>query len=127
MYDIMEEEEFEFEAVELPDITVELPDIACCFCPQAEFNGKSDSLFFNDGVRRIDFVLVYEDEDMKEIDKNRMFQKRKVSAYLVADCESKHPYSLSTWSAGFCLTEVKNSIPTVLWKSMFEIKCSFTM
>lgn len=110
----MEEEEFEFEAVELPDITVELPDIACCFCPQAEFNGKSDSLFFNDGVRRIDFVLVYEDEDMKEIDKNRMFQKRKVSAYLVADCESKHPYSLSTWSAGFCLTEVKNSIPTVL-------------
>uniref|UniRef100_A0A8C7DFH7 Anoctamin n=1 Tax=Oncorhynchus kisutch TaxID=8019 RepID=A0A8C7DFH7_ONCKI len=77
MYDIMEEEEFEFEAVELPDITVELPDIACCFCPQAEFNGKSDSLFFNDGVRRIDFVLVYEDEDMKEIDKNRTFQKRK--------------------------------------------------
>uniref|UniRef100_A0A8C7VG61 Anoctamin n=1 Tax=Oncorhynchus mykiss TaxID=8022 RepID=A0A8C7VG61_ONCMY len=75
MYDIMEEEEFE--AVELPDITVELPDIACCFCPQAEFNGKSDSLFFNDGVRRIDFVLVYEDEDMKEIDKNRTFQKRK--------------------------------------------------
>ncbi|XP_014009011.1 anoctamin-6 [Salmo salar] len=44
---------------------------------KAEFNGKSDSLFFNDGVRRIDFVLVYEDEDMKEIDKNRMFQKRK--------------------------------------------------
>lgn len=79
----MEEEEFEFEAVELPDITVELPDIACCFCPQAEFNGKSDSLFFNDGVRRIDFVLVYEDEDMKEIDKNRTFQKRKVSAFLV--------------------------------------------
>nr|XP_046152893.1 anoctamin-6-like isoform X2 [Oncorhynchus gorbuscha] len=45
---------------------------------KAEFNGKSDSLFFNDGVRRIDFVLVYEDEDMKEIDKNRTFQKRKV-------------------------------------------------
>ncbi|XP_021432672.1 anoctamin-6 isoform X2 [Oncorhynchus mykiss] len=44
---------------------------------KAEFNGKSDSLFFNDGVRRIDFVLVYEDEDMKEIDKNRTFQKRK--------------------------------------------------
>uniref|UniRef100_A0A8C7SUT2 Anoctamin n=1 Tax=Oncorhynchus mykiss TaxID=8022 RepID=A0A8C7SUT2_ONCMY len=83
MYEIMEEEEFEFEAVELPDITVELPDIACCFCPQAEFNGKSDSLFFNDGVRRIDFVLVYEDEDMKEIDKNRTFQKRKVSASLM--------------------------------------------
>uniref|UniRef100_A0A8C7PHT2 Anoctamin n=1 Tax=Oncorhynchus mykiss TaxID=8022 RepID=A0A8C7PHT2_ONCMY len=46
--------------------------------PKVEkFNGKSDSLFFNDGVRRIDFVLVYEDEDMKEIDKNRTFQKRK--------------------------------------------------
>ncbi|CAB1346072.1 unnamed protein product [Coregonus sp. 'balchen'] len=44
---------------------------------KVEFNGKSDSLFFNDGVRRIDFVLVYEDEDMKEIDKNRTFQKRK--------------------------------------------------
>ncbi|KAK6291157.1 hypothetical protein J4Q44_G00384530 [Coregonus suidteri] len=44
---------------------------------KAEFNGKSDSLFFNDGVRRIDFVLVYEDEDMKEIDKNQTFQKRK--------------------------------------------------
>ncbi|XP_041716974.2 anoctamin-6 isoform X2 [Coregonus clupeaformis] len=44
---------------------------------KAEFNGKSDSLFFNDGVRRIDFSLVYEDEDMKEIDKNRTFQKRK--------------------------------------------------
>uniref|UniRef100_A0A4W5JIK9 Anoctamin n=1 Tax=Hucho hucho TaxID=62062 RepID=A0A4W5JIK9_9TELE len=82
-YDIMEEEEFEFEAVELPDITMELPDIACCFCPQAEFNGKSDSLFFNDGVRRIDFVLVYEDEDMKETDKNITFQKRKVSASLM--------------------------------------------
>uniref|UniRef100_A0A8C7CEQ6 Anoctamin n=1 Tax=Oncorhynchus kisutch TaxID=8019 RepID=A0A8C7CEQ6_ONCKI len=87
MYDIMEEEEFEAVelpdiTVELPDITVELPDITCCFFPQAEFNGKSDSLFFNDGVRRIDFVLVYEDEDMKEIDKNRTFQKRKVSAFL---------------------------------------------
>uniref|UniRef100_A0A671UCB1 Anoctamin n=1 Tax=Sparus aurata TaxID=8175 RepID=A0A671UCB1_SPAAU len=37
-----------------------------CFCPQTEFNDKEDSLFFNDGVRRIDFILVYEDEDKKE-------------------------------------------------------------
>uniref|UniRef100_A0A665X1E7 Anoctamin n=1 Tax=Echeneis naucrates TaxID=173247 RepID=A0A665X1E7_ECHNA len=58
MYKIMEEEEFEFQPTELSD------DL--CFCPQAEFNNKPDSLFFNDGVRRIDFILVYEDEDKKE-------------------------------------------------------------
>ncbi|XP_071382280.1 anoctamin-6 [Centroberyx affinis] len=44
---------------------------------QAEFNDKPDSLFFNDGVRRIDFVLVYEDEDKKEFEKRHTFHRRK--------------------------------------------------
>ncbi|KAM3587487.1 uncharacterized protein V6R79_006729 [Siganus canaliculatus] len=43
----------------------------------AEFNDKPDSLFFNDGVRRIDFILVYEDEDKKDFDKRHAFQRRK--------------------------------------------------
>lgn len=43
----------------------------------AEFNDKPDSLFFNDGVRRIDFILVYEDEDKKDFEKRHTFQRRK--------------------------------------------------
>uniref|UniRef100_A0AAQ5YLB3 Anoctamin n=1 Tax=Amphiprion ocellaris TaxID=80972 RepID=A0AAQ5YLB3_AMPOC len=43
---------------------------------QAEFNGKPDSLFFNDGVRRIDFILVYEDEDKKDFEKRHTFARR---------------------------------------------------
>ncbi|XP_030296332.1 anoctamin-6 [Sparus aurata] len=42
-----------------------------------EFNDKEDSLFFNDGVRRIDFILVYEDEDKKEFEKRHTFQRKK--------------------------------------------------
>ncbi|KAF6735236.1 Anoctamin-6 [Oryzias melastigma] len=42
-----------------------------------EFNEKPESLFFNDGVRRIDFILVYEDEDKKEFEKRSMYMRRK--------------------------------------------------
>ncbi|KAM4569542.1 anoctamin-6 [Odontesthes bonariensis] len=42
-----------------------------------DFNDKPDSLFFNDGVRRIDFILVYEDEDKKDFDKRHSSQKHK--------------------------------------------------
>ncbi|KAI5945578.1 anoctamin-6 isoform X2 [Manis javanica] len=48
-----------------------------------EFNGKPDSLFFNDGQRRIDFILVYEDECRKETNKkgSNEKQRRKRQAY----------------------------------------------
>ncbi|XP_075967807.1 anoctamin-6 [Anarhichas minor] len=42
-----------------------------------EFNGKPDSLFFNDGVRRIDFILVHGDEDKEDFDKRYTFQRHK--------------------------------------------------
>lgn len=70
MYGRMVDEVYEFPASELPDEP--------CFCSQAEFNGKPDSLFFNDGVRRIDFILVYEDEDKKDYEKRQALQPRKV-------------------------------------------------
>lgn len=73
MYDIMEEEIYEYQAADLSSEP--------CFCPQTEFNDKEDSLFFNDGVRRIDFILVYEDEDKKEFEKRHTFQRKKVDLF----------------------------------------------
>ncbi|GAB1299770.1 Anoctamin-6 [Apodemus speciosus] len=48
-----------------------------------EFDEKADSLFFTDGQRRIDFILVYEDESKKENNKKgtNEKQKRKRQAY----------------------------------------------
>ncbi|XP_059834473.1 anoctamin-6 isoform X1 [Hypanus sabinus] len=37
-----------------------------------EFNGNEDSVFFADGQRRIDFILVYEEEQKKPGDQKRM-------------------------------------------------------
>ncbi|KAJ8245407.1 hypothetical protein GJAV_G00270410 [Gymnothorax javanicus] len=44
---------------------------------KVQFDGLTDSLFFNDRTRRIDFVLVYEDEDRKDFEKRHTFQRRK--------------------------------------------------
>lgn len=68
----MEEDEEEY-----VDQPADLPD-GPHFYPQVEFNDKPESLFFNDGIRRIDFILVYEDEDKKEFEKRTMSQRRKV-------------------------------------------------
>uniref|UniRef100_A0A8C7ZGF4 Anoctamin n=1 Tax=Oryzias sinensis TaxID=183150 RepID=A0A8C7ZGF4_9TELE len=71
IYNIMEEDEEEY-----VDQPADLPG-GPHFYPQVEFNDKPESLFFNDGIRRIDFILVYEDEDKKEFEKRNMYQRRR--------------------------------------------------
>ncbi|KAJ8261623.1 hypothetical protein GJAV_G00156420 [Gymnothorax javanicus] len=64
MYGVMAEE-YEIEEAEAPDSS---------FVYQTtDFNGDGDSPFFSDGKRRIDFILVYEEEkDQSELQKSRI-------------------------------------------------------
>ncbi|KFU96097.1 Anoctamin-6, partial [Chaetura pelagica] len=55
-----------------------VPDQQNLHTPEwADFEGKPDSLFFSDGQRRIDFILVYEDESKKITHKRSYHKKQK--------------------------------------------------
>ncbi|KAM6094179.1 anoctamin-6 isoform 2-T2 [Chlamydotis macqueenii] len=61
-----------------------VPDQQNLHTPEwADFDNEPDTLFFSDGQRRIDFVLVYEDESKKITHKrsDRKKQKRKRQVY----------------------------------------------
>uniref|UniRef100_A0A8D2NN24 Anoctamin n=1 Tax=Zosterops lateralis melanops TaxID=1220523 RepID=A0A8D2NN24_ZOSLA len=61
-----------------------VPDQQNLHTPEwVDFDDKTDTLFFKDGQRRIDFVLVYEDESKKMTHKrsDRKKQKRKRQVY----------------------------------------------
>uniref|UniRef100_A0A8C8RKP2 Anoctamin n=1 Tax=Pelusios castaneus TaxID=367368 RepID=A0A8C8RKP2_9SAUR len=58
-------------------------------CGDVEFDQKPDSLFFNDGQRRIDFVLVYEDESKNETRKRTMRKKQMVRCFSVSVLDEK--------------------------------------
>ncbi|KAM4523509.1 anoctamin-6-like [Fundulus diaphanus] len=57
-----------FEAIEGPILTK---------VNQVEYNSKPDSLFFDDGVRSIDFILVYDDEAKKVSERMDVIVRRK--------------------------------------------------
>ncbi|XP_054910685.1 anoctamin-6 [Poeciliopsis prolifica] len=54
-----------------------------------EYNNQPDSLFFNDGVRSVDFILVYEDEETKPFDTKYTFKRRRNRRECFEDCLMK--------------------------------------
>lgn len=77
----------------LPFQKLTLPRFCLC-SPQEEFNGKPDSLFFTDGQRRIDFVLVYEDETKKENNKKGTNEKQRVGSFFFSVLISLIPFNI---------------------------------